>query len=166
MDSKERLAVWLAHKGFTVLHRAGREIVRVERRKHGPIKLYLTFTAAGWSAKGDRKSHHCTRLDEAIREFNDAERIISGQDGDRLDAQSRRRIDAMPDYEVQEMADFYASQPPLTLDYIGKERRSDYPGCKPFVMYPTLSSLVSAMRYREMVLAEPGRRDRSLAATA
>jgi hypothetical protein len=162
MDSMERLKAWLTHKGFTVVRRAGRDIVRVERRKHGPIKLYLTLTAAGWSANGDRKSHHCARLNEAIREFNDAERIISGREGDLLDASSRRRIDAMPDHEVQEMADFYASQPALTLECIGQARPS-FVGSKPFVMYPTLSSIVSAMRYREMILAEPARRDRQFA---
>lgn len=166
MDSTERLQVWLTHKGFSVVRRTGREFVRVERAKHGPIKLWLRLTASGWTAAGDRKSHRSKQLDDAIREFNDAERIVSGRDGDRLDSVSRRQIDAMSDLQVQEMADFYASEGPLTLECIGKTRLLDYPGAKPFVMFPTLSALVMSMRHRDMILAEPARRDRSFAASA
>lgn len=158
MDARERLAVWLNHNGFAVQARAGREFVRVDRKKHGPMKIYLRLTVSGWIASGDRKSHRSRALEAVIAEFNDAERIVSGADGDRLDARIRARLAEQPDCQVQEMADFYRSQPPLTLSDVGRAFERPYPA-KPFVMYPNLSSLVGAMRIREICMAEPARRD-------
>lgn len=158
MDARQRLAVWLEHNGFKVERRAGREFVRVERKKHGPMKIYIGLTVGGWVARGDRQSHRSRSLEAVIAQFNDAERIVSGADGDKLDARIRERLDAQSDCEVQQMADYYRSLPPLTLDDIGREDVRPYPA-KPFVMFRDLCALVTHMRYREAWMAEPARRD-------
>jgi hypothetical protein len=150
--------VWLQHNGYAIQKRAGRDFVKVERKKHGPMKLYLRLTASsGWVAAGDRQSHRSRALEAVVRDFNEAERVVSGPDGEVLDHRIRQHLDALPDPQVQEMADYYRALPPLTLDDIGRE--DPRPGRKPFVNYTTLASLVVAMRYREAYLAEPARRD-------
>lgn len=158
MDAIDRLATWLEHNGYAIIKRAGRLFVRVERRKHGPVKIYLSLTREGWRAAGDRKSHRCRPLEALVRDFNDAERIVSGADGDRLDATLRQKLASLSDLEVQQMADLYAGQPPLTLADIGREvGYATIPGF--YVPYRSLYSLVVGMRYREAYLAEPARRD-------
>lgn len=157
MDAHERLTAWLAHNGHKIQKRAGREFVRVERKKHGPMKIHLRLTGGGWVAAGDRKSHRCRALERLVAEFNEAERFISGPEGDRYDDKVRADLAAMPDHEVQLMADYYQREGPLTLADV---RRTGWPHMRPdFVMYPTLVSLVISMRRQEAYLAEPAKRD-------
>ena len=158
MTAHERLEAWLAHHGHKVQKRQGREFVRVERKSRGPMKIYLRLTANGWVAAGDRKSHRSSVLERLILEFNDAERVVSGKEGDRLDERIRQHLAALPDSEVQLLADSCRSEPPLTLADIGAVRTLAVIG-KQYVPYANLSSLVVAMRYREAYLAEPARRD-------
>lgn len=158
MDAFSRLKVWLEHNGHKVERRSGRDFVRVERKRHGPMKIFLSLTRDGWRAAGDRTSHRSRSLETLVRDFNDAERVISGQEGDRIDAILRQRLDATSDLEVQQMADTYASQPPLTLSDIGREVR--YATIRGgYVPYPTLYSLVVGMRHRDAYVGEPARRD-------
>lgn len=157
-DAAERLTTWLKFNGHDVQRTKGRQFVRVERKKHGPMKIYLSLLSSGWVASGDRESHRSKALEQLIRDFNEAERVVSGADSDRVDARIRAHMDGLPDSEVQSMSDYYRSLPALTLADIGRETQRPYPA-KPFVAYTTLSSLVVAMRYREAYLAEPARRD-------
>lgn len=159
MGAYERLRQWLTHQGFAVKRNCDGFAVRVARRHGSAVTLRVRLTVDGWVASGDRRSHVDRPLSESIAAFNDAERIISGADGDALDLRIAANLAAMPEDEVCDMAAWYRSQPALTLNDIGKPVASAS-GRGTWVPYPNLASLVAAKRVREAYIVEAARQQR------
>lgn len=154
-DASRRLSDWLTYNGFTIERKRGIDRVVVTRgvlrKRTYKLPLNLRLTAKGWTAeaRASHDRHRTAKLNDVLNQFNEAERYISGDVHDAMDARNRFALDALPDAEVQAMADYYREQPPLTLNDIGRNKGQ----------HSSLTALVLSMRWREAMLAEPARRD-------
>ena len=147
MSQMERVQAWLTHNGYQVQQqRTGGYVVRVQRRKGGPKRISITIRSGVVYAVPHCKAHRSAALESLVREFNESEQWVSGPQSDKLDARIAATLAGLPDFTVQSMADWYATQPRLTLgDVHGPEA-------------PTLTSLVTRLRYIDAYVSEAQRR--------